>query len=202
MKPEASFDILFTLDRIKIAFPEVHMVELSSVIYLGYLLSVYDGITSDRWGYQFSQHKWGGPYGEDLAKTMEELTKAGYVNESDGRVSITEASAIILNTIKTLVNLQWRTKYLFAATDSVLSRTLPMALNAIQKEPMLSQMSSSNWRSLLGTGPSLDSLYEEVSALHQVLGENANDIWMASLTWLDYWKAIGDSEVEITESTI
>lgn len=195
MKPEASFDVLYILDRLREVFPDVHFMELNSLIYLAYVLAIYDGKTSENWRYQFAQHKFGGPYAEELADTVEFLKSSGYLREKNGRISFTEASALMLNINKNLHSLGWREKYLAATSDAVMSRQLPTAVHAIQREPMLAQASSANWRSMLGVGSFLDALYEQIAALHDALGKKSEDIWIAALTWLDYWKAIGDVEV-------
>ena len=79
----ANFDILFLLNNVKIKYKELSFYEISVLLYLSKLLSIYDGNVSSRWKYDFTNSESGAPISRDILIELEVLCDSGKLDISD-----------------------------------------------------------------------------------------------------------------------
>lgn len=195
MSPEATYDILSILERTSILTDELSAREVHTLAYLACLLYIYDGGSIERWGYTFCDGQSTGPFSEAISVTLDALESAGCLGESETRYSIKSEGRQILVGIRTDPLNSMRDRYLFGASDAIMSRPIPFITSALESEPMLSSSKVSMLKYLLGKGPSFGVLKEQASALKAALGSRSQDVWLAALAWLDYWMQFENREV-------
>lgn len=133
----ANFDILFYLSHPRNKYAEQTLFEINTMLYLAELLSIYDGCNAQKWGYGFARNKYGAPVSIELMEEVEFLCAKGYLSkDSSGyyRISDTASLNSILSISKSGI-LGWRSKYIEVVFDSLLTKSFPRVVRAVQNEP-------------------------------------------------------------------
>lgn len=147
----ANFDILFYLSHPRNKYAEQTLFEINTMLYLAELLSIYDGCNAQKWGYGFARNKYGAPVSIELMEEVEFLCAKGYLSkDSSGyyRISDTASLNSILSISKSGI-LGWRSKYIEVVFDSLLTKSFPRVVRAVQNEPGISLLESINRTSTL-----------------------------------------------------
>lgn len=188
MNPEANFDILFILDKLYDHYEKVNRYEIQGLCYISQLLSIYEGRPASDWNYVFINHNLAGPFSAEINNEIDRLIISGNVdiNGEEESIKINNKGVEFLQLGYSLKMFWWRHKYLVASVDAALRLPLPIIINSINNEPMIKNTKKSNSKEILGIGINLEFLYEDFSAIKQVLGNKIDDVWMAAILWLNY----------------
>ena len=184
----ANFDILFYLSHPRNKYAEQSLFEINTMLYLAELLSIYDGNNTQKWGYGFARNKYGAPVSIELMKEVDFLHSKGYLSkDSSGyyRISDTASLDSILSLSKSSI-LGWRSKYIEAVFDSLLTKSFPRVVRAIQNEPGISLLESINRTSTLLESSLVNVLYEDFSVLREIIGDPEIDLVVPASLWIDY----------------
>lgn len=157
----ANFDILFYLSHPRNKYAEQTLFEINTMLYLAELLSIYDGCNAQKWGYGFARNKYGAPVSIELMEEVEFLCAKGYLSkDSSGyyRISDTASLNSILSISKSGI-LGWRSKYIEVVFDSLLTKSFPRVVRAVQNEPGISLLESINRTSTLLESSLINALY-------------------------------------------
>lgn len=145
LKPEANFDVLYLLSNTNKLYPQIHVWEIQGLCYLSQLISIYDNKDPNEWGYGFINHKISGPFSPDLNDV---IYNNKYINHeaNEDIISISDKGNELLHLVLGMNTLKWRVKYLDACISASLTMPLPIIMNALTKEPMISQSRLENSR--------------------------------------------------------
>ena len=169
----ANFDILFYLSHPRNKYAEQTLFEINTMLYLAELLSIYDGCNAQKWGYGFARNKYGAPVSIELMEEVEFLCAKGYLSkDSSGyyRISDTASLNSILSISKSGI-LGWRSKYIEVVFDSLLTKSFPRVVRAVQNEPGISLLESINRTSILLESSLINALYEDFGVLKEIIGD-------------------------------
>ncbi len=184
----ANFDILFYLSHPRNKYPEQTLFEINTMLYLAELLSIYDGCNSQKWGYRFARNKYGAPVSIELIEEIDFLLTRSYLSKDQSEyyhVSDTASLVSILSLSKSNF-LGWRVKYIEAVFDSLLSKSFPRTVRAVQNEPGISFLESINRTSTLLDHNLIKALYEDFGVLRGVIGDPQIDLVVPASLWIDY----------------
>lgn len=183
----ANFDILFYLSHPRNKYREQTLFEINTMLYLAELLSIYDGCNTQDWGYHFARNKYGAPTSIELSEEADFLCTQGYLSiDQFEYLQISDEASLdsILSLSKSHL-LGWRTKYIDALYDALLTKPFPMAVRAVQNEPGISFLDSINRTSTLLESNLVNILYEDFSVLQEVIGDSQIDLVVPASLWLD-----------------
>lgn len=187
----ANFDILFYLSHPQNKYAEQTLFEINTMLYLAELLSIYDGCNTPKWGYGFARNKYGAPVSIELMEEMEFLSTKGYLlKDSSGYYRISNTA--VLDSFLSLSQsgfLGWRAKYIEAVFDSLLTKSFPRVVRAIQNEPGISFLESMNRTSTLLESSLVNALYEDFGVLQEIIGDPKIDLVVPASLWIDYLSA-------------
>ncbi len=184
----ANFDILFYLSHPRNKYAEQTLFEINTMLYLAELLSIYDGCNAQKWGYGFARNKYGAPVSIELMEEVEFLCAKGYLSkDSSGyyRISDTASLNSILSISKSGI-LGWRSKYIEVVFDSLLTKSFPRVVRAVQNEPGISLLESINRTSILLESSLINALYEDFGVLKEIIGDPQIDLVVPASLWIDY----------------
>ena len=179
----ANFDILFYLSHPRNKYAEQTLFEINTMLYLAELLSIYDGCNAQKWGYGFARNKYGAPVSIELMEEVEFLCS----KDSSGyyRISDTASLNSILSISKSGI-LGWRSKYIEVVFDSLLTKSFPRVVRAVQNEPGISLLESINRTSTLLESSLINALYEDFGVLKEIIGDPQIDLVVPASLWIDY----------------
>lgn len=184
----ANFDILFYLSHPRNKYSEQTLFEINTMLYLAELLSIYDGCNTQKWGYGFARNKYGAPVSAELMKEADFLFIKGYLSrDNSGYYKISDTASLdsILLLSKSNV-LGWKVKYIEAVFDSLLTKSFPKVVNAVQREPSISFLESINRTSTLLESNLVNVLYEDFGVLKEIIGDSHIDLVVPASLWIDY----------------
>ena len=150
--------------------------------------SIYDGCNAQKWGYGFARNKYGAPVSIELMEEVEFLCAKGYLSkDSSGyyRISDTASLNSILSISKSGI-LGWRSKYIEVVFDSLLTKSFPRVVRAVQNEPGISLLESINRTSTLLESSLINALYEDFGVLKEIIGDPQIDLVVPASLWIDY----------------
>lgn len=184
LSPEATFDLLFV---VRFATPKSYQITQSEITYFCYLaclLSVYDGIPADEWGYTFAATKTISPYSSALAEAARVLTVGGRFDEVNHGLTATGAAERDFRSYSGQSLFSGRSRYLRAACNSSLVVPLPAVGSALNQEPTLrSALAISASRELLADDSGPRGLHKHFERLAQELPDRS-DLFLAAVTWI------------------
>lgn len=184
----ANFDILFYLSHPRNKYNEQTLFEINTMLYLAELLSIYDGRNTQDWGYGFARNKYGAPVSIELSEEVDFLCRKGYLSiDNSGYYQISDITSLdsILSLSASCV-LGWRTKYIEAVFDSLLTKSFPRVVSAVQNEPGISFLESINRTSTLLESSLVNVLYEDFLVLQEIIGDPKIDLVVPASLWIDY----------------
>lgn len=149
---------------------------------------LYDGCNAQKWGYGFARNKYGAPVSIELMEEVEFLCAKGYLSkDSSGyyRISDTASLNSILSISKSGI-LGWRSKYIEVVFDSLLTKSFPRVVRAVQNEPGISLLESINRTSTLLESSLINALYEDFGVLKEIIGDPQIDLVVPASLWIDY----------------
>lgn len=129
--------------------------------------------------------------GYEVNPFMEEvefLCAKGYLSkDSSGyyRISDTASLNSILSISKSGI-LGWRSKYIEVVFDSLLTKSFPRVVRAVQNEPGISLLESINRTSTLLESSLINALYEDFGVLKEIIGDPQIDLVVPASLWIDY----------------
>lgn len=119
---------------------------------------------------------------------VEFLCAKGYLSkDSSGyyRISDTASLNSILSISKSGI-LGWRSKYIEVVFDSLLTKSFPRVVRAVQNEPGISLLESINRTSTLLESSLINALYEDFGVLKEIIGDPQIDLVVPASLWIDY----------------
>lgn len=158
------------------------------MLYLAELLSIYDGNNSTAWGYSFARNKYGAPMSVELLKELELLTSKGFLIDDDAgyyRIS-DEVDVSYIDRLSRSSMLGWRTRFIDTVLDSLLTKSLPRVIAAIQKEPGIALFENIDRTSSLLDPGQIEELYNDFGALKAVINNPEIDLIVPASLWIDY----------------
>ena len=82
--------------------------------------------------------------------------------------------------------LGWRSKYIEVVFDSLLTKSFPRVVRAVQNEPGISLLESINRTSTLLESSLINALYEDFGVLKEIIGDPQIDLVVPASLWIDY----------------
>lgn len=115
------------------------------------------------------------------------LRKEYLSKDSSGyyRISDTASLNSILSISKSGI-LGWRSKYIEVVFDSLLTKSFPRVVRAVQNEPGISLLESINRTSTLLESSLINALYEDFGVLKEIIGDPQIDLVVPASLWIDY----------------
>lgn len=182
----ANYDIMYYLSSKINRYPEQTVYEISTMLYLAELLSIYDGRLASEWGYNFAYNEYGAPVSSEIICEIKTLCSFGIVLQSeDGYYRINSTSNILQGSSK-LSYLSWKTRYIDTAITSLLTKPFPKVVSAIQEEPGISSLTKRNKTSTLLTDRLSNVLFKDFNVLKEVIQDNDIDLIVPASIWIDY----------------
>lgn len=188
MNVYANFDILYFLSHPRNTYFEQTAFEINAMLYLAELLSIYDGNNSTAWEYSFARNKYGAPMSVELLKELELLTSKGFLIVDDAgyyRIS-DEVDVSYIDRLSRSSMLGWRTRFIDTVLDSLLTKSLPRVIAAIQKEPGIALLENIDRTSSLLDPGQIEELYNDFGALKAVINNPEIDLIVPASLWIDY----------------
>lgn len=186
----ANFDILFLLNNMKIKYKELSFYEISVLLYLSKLLSIYDGNISSSWKYDFTNSESGAPISRDILNELETLSETGKIETKDNLYfnlkDVTVANKIELLSQQYIFN--WRIKYTECSINATLTKSIPKVLNAIQNEPGIRYYKQLERSGVLHdeSDKEIDGLFSDFTVLKEVAGDSREQILVPASIWIEY----------------
>jgi len=184
----ANFDVLYYLTHPRNQYIEQTLYEINTMLYLAELLSIYDGCNSLDWGYEFTRNKYGAPISVELIEEVDFLCSKGLlVKDALGYYKISQGASF--DTIQSLSKskvLGWKTKYIEAVFDSLLTKSFPKVVSAVQNEPGISLLEKIGRTSTLLQSSLVDVLYDDFRILQEIIGDSPIDLVVPASLWIDY----------------
>lgn len=158
------------------------------MLYLAELLSIYDGCNTPKWGYGFARNKYGAPVSSEIMGEVEFLCAEGYLTEDTfGYYRILDTASIdLISSLSQSVILGWRSKYIEAVFDALLTKSFPRVVHAVQNEPGITLLESINRTSTLFESNLINALYEDFGILKEIIGDPHIDLAVPASLWIDY----------------
>lgn len=185
-----TFDVLHLTWRLASqGYIQIH--ELHTLAYLACMLSVFDGWSTEEWGYRFAATPFGTPYATTIASAVDNLMAAGMIYSDDGCYRVSEIGKQRRVTTATHHDPSVRLPYLDASANTTLALALPVAIGAVLKEPQLRASVSLTRRRRLLDETGLALLEPHFTALRMLSSETEDPRGKASLfalavLWLRY----------------
>lgn len=186
----ANFDILFLLNNMKIKYKELSFYEISVLLYLSKLLSIYDGNISSSWKYDFTNSESGAPISRDILNELRNLSETGKIETNDNFYfnleDVTVTNKLELLSQQYIFN--WRTKYIECSINATLTKSIPKVLNAIQNEPGIRYYKQLERSGVLHdeSDKEIDGLFSDFSVLKEVVGDSREQILVPASIWIEY----------------
>ena len=186
----ANFDILFLLNNMKIKYKELSFYEISVLLYLSKLLSIYDGNISSSWKYDFTNSESGAPISRDILNELRNLSETGKIETNDNFYfnleDVTVTNKLELLSQQYIFN--WRTKYIECSINATLTKSIPKVLNAIQNEPGIRYYKQLEHSGVLHdeSDKEIDGLFSDFSVLKEVVGDSREQILVPASIWIEY----------------
>jgi hypothetical protein len=188
--PEATYDSLFILSRLRDPLRGVTEGEVHLFAYLSSLLGLFRGRPATDWGYTFARTKWGSPFSPAVGEALKELQLGGQIEKdlSDAVPTLicTKEGSALLASLDEFELAKDRLQFLDAACSSALTLPVSAIRRAIRMEPTFKSAAGHLGPQELLAGPSLELLYEQFGAIREVLGSNISDLLVPSSVWLSY----------------
>lgn len=172
------------------------MFEINTMLYLAQLLSIYDGNTTSKWGYFFTKNKFGAPISMEIVQEIKMLSSKNFLLKDDSgyyRISETMPKNLIIKLEGSHV-FEWKTKYIMATIDSLLTKPFPKIINAVQYEPGISLLDKINRTSILHGEYSSNLLFDDFKAIKEVVNDPEVNLVIPASLWIDYLALQATSE--------
>lgn len=184
----ANFDILYYLANSVSRYADQTVFEINTMLYLSQLLCLYDGNTTSRWGYLFTRSKFGAPISKEILEELDMLSSSGALERDDnGYYRLSDFSSVsIVEKLEGSYMFEWRTKYILASIDSILTKPFPKVIDAIQYEPGIRMLEAINRTSILHGDSSADLLFEDFRIIRGIVDSPNVDLVVPASLWIDY----------------
>jgi len=166
------------------------------MLYLAQLLSIYDGNTPDRWGYSFTRSCFGAPLSSEIIAEIEFLCSKGLIKKDEN--SFYYVTGDVRNSLMKRIELSdylgWRTSYILAALDSLLTKSFPKVVSSIQFDPAIVELEILDRTSVLLNEATLRTLYDDFETLKSISGTNGRNLLITASLWIDYLGLLAQKE--------
>ena len=133
-----NYDIRYLFVNYKYLLNDLNLDEVTSLLYIAFLLSLYEGNMANRWGYEFSYNKLGGPSSYEILKELNQMVDKGDLkkdNKGYYSSTINKDRTLLFNKIANLKRFYWRNYYIESAVSLCFTNTLPEIKSALYNEP-------------------------------------------------------------------
>lgn len=185
-KPEATFDVLFIVSRLKAPLNGVTAPEIHLFAYLACILSLYGERPVDDWAYTFAGTASGSPFSPAISDAIETLERSGFIQQSDDVFTLTTLGTNEYELLRTLSQNAWREAYLTGACDSVLALPVGVLRDALSREPALERAAQLERTRQLLEDADLKSLYDQFDVLSEAIGVKITELMVPAVAWLSY----------------
>jgi hypothetical protein len=200
ISPEATFDTLAVVSRLRPRLEFVFASEIHLFLYLSCILSISTKQPVSTWGYSFAGTSQGAPYSPEVQFAISELVHAGdltYRAHPEGGIIATEQGMGEYELLGTLAFNQTRDLCIAGACESMLALPVPLVRTALEHEPVLKRaLSRPSSRQLL-VAMDAEAIYNQFAALADVLGPiNPRELLVPAVVWLSYLVRLPDADIE------
>jgi len=181
------YDTLSLIARLEKKLLDVSSDELQLFSYLACLLSVYDGLDSNKWGYRFSHTKLGAPYNEGFRLSLNALVlKKLLICKGNDYFQTTEAGLEKLSTLSNMSIYAGRERYLEASAQSIKFVPYGDVRSALLEEPTLKHAQGLDASHVLldSESASIEFLYEQFELLKTALNSKYKNLVIPALVWM------------------
>lgn len=186
LNPYAIFDTLFIVSQTRLQYGGISLVELNFMSYFSCLLSLYKGNAVSGWGYSFLKSERGVPVSAELSESCALLSETHELSKDLVCFNITAKGLSRLAFFNTLSDMQWRTEYLQAACDCLLTDSIVDILATISNDSVITESSVHTTKYLNSEeNVSLSMLYQQFGTIKEAIGYRSN-LFIPATSWLLY----------------
>lgn len=186
LSPDAIFDTLYIVNQTRAQYGGISLVELNFMGYFSCLLSLYKGNAASEWGYSFLKSERGVPVSAELSESCTLLYETGELTKEGVCFDLTNKGQSRLSFYNTLSGLQWRSEYLQAACDCLLTDSIVEILSAISTDSIITESSVHTTKYLNSDeNVSLSMLYNQFGIIREAIGDRSN-LFIPATSWLLY----------------
>lgn len=161
-------------------------MELNFMSYFSCLLSLYKGNAVSGWGYSFLKSERGVPVSAELSESCALLFETHELSKDLVCFNITAKGLSRLAFFNTLSDMQWRTEYLQAACDCLLTDSIVDILATISNDSVITESSVHTTKYLNSEeNVSLSMLYQQFGTIKEAIGYRSN-LFIPATSWLLY----------------
>lgn len=186
LNPYAIFDTLYIVNQTRLLYEGISLVELNFMSYFSCLLSLYQGNAVSEWGYSFLKSEKGVPVSAELSESCTLLYETCELSKEGVCFNLTDKGLSRLFFFKTLSDMQWRTEYLQAACDCLLTDSIVDILAVISNDSVITESSVHASKYLnCEENVSLSMLYQQFGIIRKAIGNRSN-LFIPATSWLLY----------------
>ena len=154
--------------------------------YFSCLLSLYKGNAVSEWGYSYFKSETGVPVSAELSESCALLYETSELSKEGVCFNLTDKGLSRLFFFNTLSDMQWRTEYLQAACDCLLTDSIVDILAAISNDSVITESSVHAAKYLNSDdNVSLSMLYQQFGTIKKAIGNRSN-LFIPATSWLLY----------------
>jgi len=189
---ESYYDALAICAHLDQILDSVAPSEVYIFAYLSCLLSVYRKQPVTDWGYRFGTIEDGYPYSADLAQSIEDLVRAGYLQQNieDGYLHVTPSGEKELEWLQNLGNNAKREEYITGACYSALSLPLGVIRDAIDESRDLHAARALSSTRHIPSSSGMQDIHDQFDILSRSVGVDIEDLMIPAVVWLQFMSSI------------
>lgn len=196
MVPEAVFDALNIVATLDKPLGGATRMEIQRISFLSCLLSIYQARPVSDWGYRFANTGAGAPFSDQLNEAVSRLLGTAELEESGGRIRITESGRKMHSMLANFDSLANRPACLEAAGASMLAVPRATMAEGLDQEPTVAASHLRSRATMLLEEPHLTMLHDHFRVLAEVIPPSQGDLFSPSVLWLSYM-----SQTKLSERT-
>ena len=183
---KSTYDVLSIVRRLANTLDGVTRAEVHLLAYVGCLLSIYQRLPANEWGYTFIRSQWGAPFSADIENAIAKLASGAFIDSRTELLRLTHRGFAFIEFLDAGEEHRWRSPYLEGACASALAMPIGSIRSALREEPSLRRASVHHQPRPLLDSDHDDALYEQFGAVSQVVGSDVTDLMVPSVVWLSY----------------
>lgn len=186
LSPEAYADTIFILGDAPSSLLPISIAELHLFGYLGCILALFKGQPAADWGYAFSVTSEGFPFSPTLENARKAVVRQSFVsvNEAGCIEPIQPEFESEFRVLTSLSTIAIRRKWLRTATQCALALPIGSIRYAINQTPGMSHSLHIHQARRLLEEDDIELLYDEYKAIHDIPGDQIDDILSPAVVWL------------------
>jgi hypothetical protein len=189
---ESYYDALAICVHLDPILDSVAPSEIYIFAYLACLLSIYRNHSVTSWGYRLGSVEYGYPFSPDLAQSIEDLVKAGYLKQGveDKFLRVTPSGEKEFEWLQKLGNNAKRDEYIDGACYSALSLPLGVIRDAIDESRDVQAARKLSSARHIPSATGMQDIHDQFDVLSKSIGVEIEDLMIPAVVWLQFMSSI------------